>query len=476
MEKIEFQKFDYLLAALYFSYLFLFFAHIDIVIIISHVKGFLELKMSDFYDFYSLGKSENAGGAQANYMPSIYALLGLWGYIPYKFNWIPSSPIATPVILWFKAAGLIPLLIIVKYFKKILDLHPIKEQDKKLCLYILISSPFLIYCYFIFSQVDIFSLSFITCGYYYIITKKKLKGSLLFGASLTFKYFGALIFFPLLLIYEKSIPKLCLYALIFFIPWLTEFLIFRNSIGFIDTVVNFSVANKIFGPTITSIGSDKLYLYLFLYSALCVFSFYYESNSKYQTMQMANYVSLSSLIFVFMLINWHPQWLIYISPFMTLSFMYSTKKRRFLILEMALFYIFLSYVVNFFNLNTDHIMYMNGLFSYQFHSFELSVRKMLIFFPPYNKDWSFSLFSGLIFGILLLNNPYFLQRHTKTTIRHETVTIWDLRTRFLCSFLLFSVPASLCLRYPNPVVHALVLTLPLFFYLFLFLNKKNENQ
>jgi hypothetical protein len=315
-------------------------------------------------------------------------------------------------------------------------------------------------------------LLFIVIGIFYFSKNQLYKASLFFGFSITFKYFGAIAFIPFLLVYEKSLPRLALNLIIFALPYSIERLIYSGSPGFNASVLNYPIANtKLFYPSIGTIGSDKIHIFIFGYIIICAFAYFQDKNKLSEKFRYGNYFGLASISLVFMLIDWHPQWTIYISPFLILTALSHSRLKTILFYELFLYYFFLSYITNFFKHNTDVLMYANGFFSL-IHRWEYNGKLMHLFYPPYSISWSFTAFSALLFSIVLLAHPRY-SRDSDLSHSADNFDIWDLRTRFCVSSLLFSVPAAFCLKQPNIYLHLIFLLSMPATYLYMWLKKEN---
>jgi len=453
-------------------YLFMSTVHQDFLIGTSQVKAFLSGHILDFYDYFNGEDKTRSAGYPPNYFPSLYFAQAIWGILPNILGLTTDQVIATPVILWFKLGLVIcGICALFKFNETSISLGYNKFNNFYFAL--LATSPFFIYSLFIFSQYDILPLLFIIFGLFYFSKNDIYKASLFFGFSITFKYFGAIAFIPLLLIYEKSIPKLVINLAIFITPYGIERFIYSNSPGFVASVLNYPIANtKLFYPTIPTIGSDKIHIFIFIYVVICALAYFKSSANLAEKFRYGNYFAFAAISSVFMLIDWHPQWTIYIAPFLILSALAHSKLKTILLYELFLYYFFLSYITHFFKHNTDVLMYANGIFAF-LGKWEYNGKLMYLFYPPYNISWSFTIFSALLFSIVILAHPRYSQDSMMFNAKDE-YNIWNLRLRFCVSSLLFSIPAALCLKHPNVFLHLTFLLCMPITYLYLWM-RRNKN-
>lgn len=472
--KYSLEKIDIFFYIMIMTYLYLSTVHQDLLIGTSQVKAFLSGHILDFYDYFNGVDKSRSNGYPPNYFPSLYFAQAFWGILPNIFGFTTDQVIVSPVILWFKLGLIFCGLFTILKFKDIC-LNLGYDKNNYFYFALLATSPFLIYSLFIFSQYDILPLFFIVIGINYFSRNDITKASLFFGISITFKYFGAIAFLPFLLVYEKSIKKILICLIVFLTPYTVERLIYSGSPGFRESVLNYPLANtKLFTPSIGTIGSDKIHIFIFIYVCICVFAYFKEKGSFLDNFKYGNYFAFASIASVFMLIDWHPQWTIYIAPFLILATLCHSRLRTLLFYELVLYYFFLSYITHYFKHNTDVLMYANGIFS-MLGNYQYNNKLMHIFYPPYTISWSYTAFSAVLFSIVILAFPKFSLDSTESNMKND-YDLWDLRLRFCVSSLLFSVPAALCLKHPNVFLHLLfLLIIPVtYFYLWLKDNRKGN--
>ncbi len=312
-------------------------------------------------DFYEVNK--NLMGAN-NYLPSTYIIFAIWN-IPVKLLGIVNTATTNVgyVIFWYK---LLPTLFLAAsgYFMyKIGEIIGLSSRNSKLLTIIWISSPILFFSQFIFGQNDIFTIFFVLAGLYYFLQKKMWLFILFFGISFTFKYFSFFIFIPLLLLIEKKPVKLAVYSILALIPVGLEVLFYINSPAFISGVIEFGyAAPRLFQAFISVYPGIAIYLFLLIWFMICGICYYIEPlRDKTVFYQTSFYICLAVSCVLFTLVQWHPQWLLFITPFLAVTTFMSKKIKYHLLLDFLLMVVFIGYTVCFWQMNVDQQMFVHGV-------------------------------------------------------------------------------------------------------------------
>ena len=202
---------------LYWSILilsFLLFQHPDLYHTATSSYAYLEGHFIDFYDHNKTVMEFT------HYLPIIYFLYAIWnlpiyllGYTtsPEKthFSWVPLNLPSVPIeIIWWK------ILLIILFFSSAYALGKISElvlsdksHSKQLARILFATSPIAIFSVFIFGGYDIFSVFFTLIGFYFYLKKNIHLFVFFFSIAISFKFFAAVIFLPLLLLIEKKTFK-----------------------------------------------------------------------------------------------------------------------------------------------------------------------------------------------------------------------------------------------------------------------------
>jgi len=202
---LQISKIDYWVYGISLALCFLLFKQSDLTLTNNASFAYLYGHFSDFYDYNRPLFTGN------NYLPVFYWIFALWN-IPLKLlgfapeitsqTWMLSTPIQT---IWSK------LLLAICFYSSIKMVGEISEQISKEFIppksspeyispkYLFASSPIAIFAVFIFSGYDIFGVFFTLLGLRSYFLKGFKRFVLWFSIAISFKYFAAFIFLPLVL-------------------------------------------------------------------------------------------------------------------------------------------------------------------------------------------------------------------------------------------------------------------------------------
>lgn len=314
-----------------------------------------------FFDFYSYNK-EKVGGN--DYLPSIYLIYSLVN-TPYFFiaNYATdsfASFLNNPLvkISWWKLTGLIFFIssgFVIHKIHRLLQ-ERIKNNYKELNSAVLfITAPICFFCIFVFSGYDIVGIFFSLVGFYYLLKNNLLKFSLFFSIAITFKFFALIIFIPLLIYVEKNIFRIISYLIIGLSLTLLQILFFWNDVAFSEKIFSILLGKAQGGSHIFSkpVGLSLFFLW-------CCILYFAKYNNKPDNHKFIVFIPIVSYGLMFCSVIWHPQWIILLTPYFALSFMYIRNKFIYHLFEIIGM---LSYTWLFFNIwpyNVDITMIDRG--------------------------------------------------------------------------------------------------------------------
>ena len=163
----------------------------------------------------------------AAYSFPLYFIFAVWNFPTWLLEKIFGVSLfnSIPSMIWMKLM-LVPFIVIsaVFLYKIVKRTESIKEYAM-IAAFLFASSTVLIYSTALIGQYDIITVSFIVIGLEGWLTGNKKRFLISFAVALWFKYFALLYFVPLLLLSEKRIRKILLYAFQVCLP-LVPFLLF----------------------------------------------------------------------------------------------------------------------------------------------------------------------------------------------------------------------------------------------------------
>lgn len=447
---------DYLNALVLLGFCFFCFAYVDIILSGYYSLAGLKGHILDWYDFNN--------NVTNNYLPSTYAVLALWQAIPFKFfGYNPLGPVANGMILWLKAGTLLFAVFSGVVIRNIAQELGCGKRDSLLVSLFWFLTPFAVFSLLIFSQMDIFTLFFMMLGVLYLLKRDGLRFALFFGISITFKYFPALAFVPLLLLFEKNILKIAGYMAVFAAPAAIEVFLYRNSYMFKEVFFwGASAGGKLF---IAMVSGTLIHIYPFIWVTTVGLAYWLNlKDRKDEFNYWVLYIPLLVFTPMFMLIRWYPQWLMILTPFLAITTLYQRRKIGFFTLvEYVCYYCYISYVVIYFCSQVDAAMFLQGgAEAFGLVGLNNHVMKEFYIFRD-RRSWAFTGIAATIFVQLLFKFPlhHFLpQLGGDIRLKMDQFDVNHLRIRLFVSVMMFALPAVLCLSRPYP---ALVLAALLIF-------------
>ncbi len=273
-----------------------------------------------------------------NYPPAIYYFHGIFNFI---FSLIFGSTLVNSYLIEIKD-GLgkfnfmlhlflikIPYIIFdilaAVFLSKLFD----TARQKKYAFVLWMLNPVAMYSSYILSQFDIIPTFFVIFCLYLAKKRKFELASLSLGVGIAFKLFPVFLLFPLALIVKGNLSRLKL-ILIGFIPYLLSILPYLPSSGFRSTALLASQTDKSFYASIPISGGLNILLFptilMFFY---LIFYYKKEQRDSYQIIWRSFLVALLPF---FIFTHIHPQWLLWLTPFLIIEYLENGYKHT------ALFY------------------------------------------------------------------------------------------------------------------------------------------
>jgi hypothetical protein len=432
-------------AILIFSYFS--FQHGDIL----HTGGssftYLNGHITDFYEANVKPFGVN------NYLPSTYIIFAIWN-IPIKLLGLVTEPTFNVgyVVFWYK------LLTTLFYFASAYIIYKIgltvglTKVNSKLMAAFWLSTPIAFFSQFIFGQYDILTTFFVLLGLLFYLKRNIKLFILFFAISMTFKYFPLFIFVPLLLMIEKKPLKLIIKMIFFFIPIGIEVLIYFHSKAFVDGVLGFSANGRVFTAGFKIDYGITISAFVVLWFLLCAFAYWKNIKDDQDFINWAMYLPMvvSSLLFSLML--WHPQWLLFATPFLAITTFLHKRANFFVLIDIVMMFFFVGFTVNFWTGNVDQSLWKLGVFGKHIVNDPNSVIAMKTFFIPHDISIYFSFISACFLINIIFKMPIWWKSDANHGNINDLVIIkhWNLiRSRFIIGVMIFIIPAVISILAPN---------------------------
>ena len=185
----------------------------------------------------------------------------------------------------------------------------------------------------VMGQFDVIALFFVLSGLLYWMRGKVLEFSLLFGFAIAIKSLPAFLFLPLLLLIEKrplQILRQGLTAL-----WLTV----PTTLLFVEVTFSMKHFNEIMTERLFAAklaGGREIAVFPLLFALLCVLAFFWHPAPQNRN-KAGLWMGLCVRGVLFLFVEWHPQWLILLAPFMILTTLAESHRRPWLFVDLVFF-------------------------------------------------------------------------------------------------------------------------------------------
>lgn len=367
--KFQISRFDYWVYWFSLALCFLLFKQSDLTH--TNASSFAYL-YGHIWDFYDYNKTRVGGN---DYLPVFYLIFALWNF-PLKLlglapeisseNWMHATIVQT---IWSK------LLLVIFFFASLNVIGKITNQfcaalakepcnqDEDLPKILFATSPIAIFAVFIFGGYDIFSIFFMLLGLRAYFAKDFKWFVVWFSIAISFKYFAAFAYLPLVLIIEKRFFNIIIYGLLGLTATIIQFAFYWHSNVFLEEIFRLA-ANKTAGGGI----NVRLVIFNCFYLWMCIYLYFSKFKYEKESEKWHRRVILSCILsyaFLFSWVVWHPQWIILITPFAYLYFLFIRPKKLlipFLLIEIFGYLGFAIFTMNTWAANVDNTMVYQGVF------------------------------------------------------------------------------------------------------------------
>ena len=395
-------------------------------------------------EFYENAAKATAwvGSPICTYPPSTYALLALWLYPLKVFGLIPSvEQFPTFATYWLKSLTTLSYAASGAVFYRIARVYWHDEEWAKYATAAWLTMPLAVFSQFIFSQVDIFNVLLSLLGILMFLKGRLYLGALFFGLSITFKYFPAFVFLPLVLLFEKRIARIALGVVIFITPIALMELFYHRSPAYLTLTHNFVEVDRVYSVSMRLGGPVQIYLLFTAFTVLCGIAYFTIPKGDMQ-LRTAAYLWLAASILPFLFIFWHPQWLIFVSPAIVLTSVLSQRFRAHVLLDLFGMFLFIAAVSLLFPDNVDVEMFHAGWLGVSFDQSFL-MAQLFDWFGGHSAGVFLSGFTGYLILQLVVKLKLVISGPNRTAA--DTVHYGYVRRYLYIGLLIFVLPASVAM-------------------------------
>lgn len=330
------------------------------LLLISWESHYIPLGHFNIYQFFYDNYPKINYNGDVAYLPPIYYIMGIWesilallGLLDIQ-NWHNlRSLYNSPSALFLLKMVYLPFDILAGYFL----LKLVDEKDKYLAFALWMINPVVIYVTYIWGQIDVIPAFFMILALYYAKNSAVFKGDssidnyaalsvLALGVSACFKNFQLFLIPVFIIILSgKDIVRFIKLGTVGIAPYILCSLPFIGTPAFVHGVLMAPQDQRLFEMFLSTGGEHHLYVFFILLTLALFYLIHVETRISFNAIWQYSFVVLS--IF-YMTTFWHPQWYLWMIPFIILAALRRGWLMNFYIFSMAFF---LLYILTWGNIN-----------------------------------------------------------------------------------------------------------------------------
>lgn len=317
---------------------YLLFVHPDIVETSNHSYVLLDsLFKGRFFQFYNDVMARPFGTYLyytnfAHYNILVYILFALAELPVYIFNAIFGT--YNEAVFYYVgklvSAGFY-FACIPQVQKLALQLGVSEEHSHWAALFFALMPP-VFFSSMVMGQYDTICLLFILLGVRQWLKGNHMACALLLGAGACAKFFSLLLLVPLILLSEKRPLHILKYGLVSLWLVVPTGLLFMGRTGDMGAFNNLMLA-RLFSVRMPA--ASDVPIFPMLYFVLCVAAYLYKPKDDAAKNRGGIWLCLCALGLLFFFIDWHPQWLVLLAPFMVLTTFMEKNKAPWFFVDIA---------------------------------------------------------------------------------------------------------------------------------------------
>jgi len=265
----------------------------------------------------------NYGTNFFTYPPLTYFTLGFFGFLlkplsdPLLSRWLMnnlSQAYQHPLLFRYLFLFKLPYLFFDFGVAFLLMALFRKESEKKAAFLLWLFNPLAFYTTFMIGQFDILPVFWVVLSLYLLLKKKTEWAAVALGIGGAFKMFP-LLFLPLLILaFGRTVGEKLRLALFGFLPYLLTVAPFLSSAAFRRVALVSAQSQKMFFMTLPVSGAEGVSLFAFFYFLVCWAVAYGRiAREKFWLSP------LIVLLLLFSTTHYHPQWFLWLTPFLILE-------------------------------------------------------------------------------------------------------------------------------------------------------------
>jgi hypothetical protein len=347
---------DLALYGLVVVFCFFSFQHPDLHHTIGCSLAYLEPHVRTFYDY------NKAWYGAANYLPSTYVVYALWG-LPLKVLGLLPAPGASMVGVqfWYKLLNGLFFAGSAGVLRSIGLRLGLGRLQANVLTATYAASPIACFSVFIFGQYDIITTFFFLCAVHAYVHERPWRFTAWTAVAVTFKYYAFFLYVPLLLLRQKDLRKVALHGAASLSLLALEVALYWPSPTFQEGVFGFHVNQRVFSAAV-SLGHASVSLFFCVWFFICAVAAFKHVATGEEERVWGAYLALAACCAFFGLSFWHPQWLLFLTPFLALGAAMHLRRDQFAALDVMMMLAMTMFTVSFWQGGVDQSLWASGVF------------------------------------------------------------------------------------------------------------------
>lgn len=188
-----------------------------------------------------------------------------------------------------------------------------QEKNKKVAFSLWIFNPVTLYATFMQGQFDIIPTLFTLLSLYFARKKKYSEAALALGIGGSYKMYPLFLLPAAAFVFGEKFKEKIKYLVIGITPFLATILPFLNSAAFRQMVLFSPKNQKMLFMNWAVTAAEGLYPYIVVLVLIYLFCYYLSRRLD------LNYVYLAILLLFFSVTHYHPQWFLWVTPFLVVE-------------------------------------------------------------------------------------------------------------------------------------------------------------
>jgi len=198
------------------------------------------------------------------------------------------------------------------------------QRKKKIVFALWMFNPLAIYGTFMIGQFDILPTFFTVLSLYFFKKKKNGLAAFSMGIAASYKLYPLFLLFPLAFLADKRLKSKIKYLLIGFLPFFFFIFPYLGSSTFRNMVFSPKSQKMLFMGWPVS-GAEVIYPFVITVALICFYAYYFSKK-----IDLSVYF-IAILLATYSVTHFHPQWFLWITPFLILELVEDEFKNWFLI-------------------------------------------------------------------------------------------------------------------------------------------------